>query len=204
MSTSNKENYKVLVLGQAKTGKTSIIKRFINNEFKEEYTPTNNIDFSIINVEIKEPNNVTVSDYANNNTEKKTKSIQMCFWDVAGSNEENKFNNVYYKDADVAIIVFDVSSDKSFSSITTWLRDLRNNTEKNIPIFVIGNKIDLTHYNVDPLVEYCKNNNINEGFSLISALKNKGVTSTMHHIIDMMTNINSDTPKSHNISMTCD
>lgn len=177
-------SYKLLVLGNAGVGKTSIIKRFINNEFTQDYTPTVAVDFSMENVELTEPIITMTPDYIIKSTERQPNNTQLIFWDVAGS-EKSDMTKVYYKDANAAIIVFDMSTDKTFSSITTWLHDLRS--IMNVPVFVFGNKSDLTHYDTDPLIEYCENNNIDRWY-LISALENNYVTESIHSIVDVLTN----------------
>lgn len=159
--------YKVLVLGELKSGKTSIIRRYNNSAFQQGYQPTIGVDFTLKNLEPLQSN------------------IQIQFWDIAGAEIRSNMTRAYYRNASAAIIVFDMCNDKTFSTVSKWLHDLRSKMETDIPVFVFANKSDLTHYDDGPLTSYCQQHGI-EGFGIVSALDGTSINENMMVIANML------------------
>jgi len=115
---------KIIFIGDANVGKTTIIHRFVLHDFIEEYRPTigANIATNLLLVEGALVNTV--------------------IWDIAGQTLFQMFRGKYYKDVDCAILVYDVTNKESFRSIKHWWREL-NIYAKNTPVILVGNKIDL-------------------------------------------------------------
>eukprot|EP01129_Flabellula_baltica_P017586 TRINITY_DN978_c0_g1_i1.p1 TRINITY_DN978_c0_g1~~TRINITY_DN978_c0_g1_i1.p1 ORF type:complete len:225 (-),score=56.18 TRINITY_DN978_c0_g1_i1:33-647(-) len=118
---------KVVVIGQFNVGKTSIIKRYVNNFWTENYKSTVGVDFALKVLQ------------------KDDTKINLQLWDIAGQERFNTMTRVYYKDAAGAILVFDASSTESWEAVEHWRDDLENKlyTDEPIPIILIGNKFDL-------------------------------------------------------------
>lgn len=71
------------------------------------------------------------------------KSMKFQFWDTAGQQKFRAIAKIYYKDAKVAIVVYDVTSRESFEGLKTWMDELKEKGPQNMVIAVVGNKIDL-------------------------------------------------------------
>lgn len=122
--------YKVLVVGEANTGKTSIIKRFVHGIFSNNYKSTIGVDFALKVLEWS-PNTI----------------VRLQLWDIAGQERFGNMTRVYYKEALAAIVVFDVSAPKSFEAVERWKHDIDDKVKLadggKIPVVLLANKSDL-------------------------------------------------------------
>ena len=116
---------KFIVVGNQAVGKTNLIHRFAKGDFKEDYAITLGMDYLSSKVQIDD------------------KYFQLELWDTAGSEKFRSITKGYYKNSTCAIIVYDVTEEKSFHDVTLWLEDCKKFTNKNIHLILVGNKIDL-------------------------------------------------------------
>eukprot|EP00002_Diphylleia_rotans_P025797 TRINITY_DN511_c0_g1_i1.p1 TRINITY_DN511_c0_g1~~TRINITY_DN511_c0_g1_i1.p1 ORF type:complete len:209 (-),score=56.11 TRINITY_DN511_c0_g1_i1:663-1289(-) len=122
--------YKVLVVGDIGTGKTSIIKRFVHNIFSMNYKSTIGVDFAlkVINWDAK-----TI--------------VRLQLWDIAGQERFGNMTRVYYKEAVGAFVVYDVTRVSTFEAVTKWKNDIDNKVllpgDRPIPVVLLANKCDL-------------------------------------------------------------
>ena len=116
--------FKVVVLGTEAVGKTSLIERFSQKTFNTQYKPT--LGTNIIIKELEHEN----------------KSFKFMLWDIAGQKKWNEVRHLYYKGAQGALLVFDVTRPPTLQDIPTWARDLQKHSGI-IPKVLVANKIDL-------------------------------------------------------------
>merc|ERR1711990_832349 len=118
--------YKVLVVGDANTGKTSIIKRFVHGIFSNNYKATIGVDFAL---KVLEWDDNTI--------------VRLQLWDIAGQERFGNMTRVYYKEALGAIVVFDITSMKSFEAVQRWKNDIDEKVKladgKPIPVVLLAN-----------------------------------------------------------------
>ena len=119
-------NLKIILVGDVSVGKTSVLERYINNNFKDDYTCT---------IQAEQKTKIINED---SNT-----SIRMDIWDTAGQEKFRSLTRQYYRDSQGAIIVFDITKKKTFDSLQTWIDDIKDYSDKDIPIIIVGNKSDL-------------------------------------------------------------
>ncbi|XP_063709366.1 uncharacterized protein LOC134837903 [Culicoides brevitarsis] len=123
----NKTFLKVLVLGDVAVGKSSLAHRYVNRTFSYEYRVTIGADFLLKEIE-----------YGDN------EQITLQIWDTAGQERYKAFNAPFYRGADCAIIVFDITDPLTFDHLEFWLKNLLENSQnEKIPIIVFGNRVDL-------------------------------------------------------------
>lgn len=126
----NEYLFKVVVVGDIGTGKTSIIKRYVHNIFSMHYKSTIGVDFAL-----------KVINWDENNI------IRLQLWDIAGQQRFGNMTRVYYKEAAGAIVVFDVTRINTFDAIQKWKNDIdekiRYANENKIPVILFANKCDL-------------------------------------------------------------
>ena len=118
------DSYKVVVLGDSSVGKTSITTRFIHGVFYEEIKRT------------------VLADCMSKRVEIKGKKCTLHVWDTAGEERYRAVAPNYYKGADGAIVVFDVTDRTSFASMQGWISELNEKGDRNCSVVVVGNKID--------------------------------------------------------------
>eukprot|EP01137_Pigoraptor_chileana_P004831 Opistho-2@47035 len=132
MPTDLKEYlYKVLVVGDIATGKTSMIKRYVHNIFSMHYKATIGVDFALKVINL-DPETV----------------VRLQLWDIAGQERFGNMTRVYYKEAVGAIIVFDVTRVSTFEAVQKWKNDLDQKVTlpdgSALPVILLANKCDLS------------------------------------------------------------
>lgn len=73
------------------------------------------------------------------------KIVKAQIWDTAGQERYRAITSAYYKGAVGALLVYDLSKQSTFENVQKWLRELRENAEKDIIVMLVGNKSDLKH-----------------------------------------------------------
>jgi len=124
--------FKLLLVGEPEVGKTSLIKRYVDNFFKEGYQITLGVDFLSKTVNI--PNPKTDED----------QEVSFQIWDVAGQSSFTNFRHLYLKKAHGVFLVFDLSrSETTYQKLDRWLADVKEQSPQ-AKIIVIGNKEDIS------------------------------------------------------------
>ncbi|ORX44275.1 P-loop containing nucleoside triphosphate hydrolase protein [Hesseltinella vesiculosa] len=125
--------YKILVVGDLGTGKTSIIRRYVHNIFSTNYKSTIGVDFALKVVQWS-------SEII----------VRLQLWDIAGQERFGNMTRVYYKGALGAFVVYDVTRPQSFEGVTKWKQDLDAKVTLpgawgggHIPVVLLANKSDL-------------------------------------------------------------
>ncbi|XP_044741115.1 ras-related protein Rab-38 isoform X3 [Chrysoperla carnea] len=139
--------YKILVIGELGTGKTSIIKRYVHQFFSQHYRATIGVDFAL-----------KVLNWDANTI------IRLQLWDIAGQERFGNMTRVYYKEAVGAFIVFDVTRVATFDAVVKWKQDLDSKVQladgSPIPCILLANKCDQQKEGLvntpAKMDEYCK------------------------------------------------
>ncbi|XP_059480901.1 EF-hand calcium-binding domain-containing protein 4B-like [Neocloeon triangulifer] len=139
--------YKILVIGELGTGKTSIIKRYVHQFFSQHYRATIGVDFAL-KVLTWDQNTI----------------IRLQLWDIAGQERFGNMTRVYYKEAVGAFIVFDVTRTATFDAVLKWKADLDSKVQlpdgSPIPCVLLANKCDQQKEGIvntpAKMDEYCK------------------------------------------------
>ena len=119
-------SYKFLVLGDQMVGKTSVLERYINRTFKENYLLTIGMDKRFKRLEI-------------NNTD-----VDIFITDTAGQERFRSLTKMFYKGADGILVGFSLTEAKTLESVNYWINEINQNCSKEYPISLVlfGNKCD--------------------------------------------------------------
>ena len=120
------ESYDInlLLIGSGGVGKSSLIRKLLTGRFKEKYDAT--IGAKVYELVLNTSNG----------------EVTINVWDTAGQEKFGSLRDTYYTKADMAIIMFDLTSRTTYNNIPQWHRDITN-VKPDIPIVIVGNKLDL-------------------------------------------------------------
>jgi small GTP-binding protein len=71
------------------------------------------------------------------------KTVRLLIWDIGGQAQFHKLRTIYFKGSNAAVGVYDVTSPQTLLKIPGWVSSIKKTVKKNIPMLLIGNKIDL-------------------------------------------------------------
>ena len=176
-----KEDYKIkiIVVGDSGVGKTNLINRFASDKFDTNSKATIGVEFVYKTLKINK------------------EIIKVEVWDTAGEERYRSITSSYYKGANGAIIVYDLTDEESFKNVESWMNEVIKKGKQNMQFLLVGNKKDLINDRVvteqkgiDKAKELNMNlfeasalekNNVNEAFNFLikeiylSIIKEKNV-----------------------------
>ena len=121
------ESFKVVLVGESGVGKTSIITQFIDQTFQEDQQSTTGGTFSTKSVICDD-----------------TKILKFEIWDTAGQERYRALTKMFYKDANAAVLVYDITRKDSFEELQNyWAQQIKESSPPNIILAVAANKSDL-------------------------------------------------------------
>ncbi|KAL9667589.1 hypothetical protein QQ045_001951 [Rhodiola kirilowii] len=119
--------FKLVLIGDSGVGKSNLLSRFTKNEFNLESKSTIGVEFATRSLKVD------------------GKIIKAQIWDTAGQERYRAITSAYYRGAVGALLVYDVTRHVTFENVERWLKELRNHTDPNIVVMLVGNKSDLRH-----------------------------------------------------------
>ena len=172
----NNEVLNIVLIGEASVGKTSIIYQFIDKIFQEDLQSTIGGTFNSKSIK------------CNNN-----KTLNLEIWDTAGQERYRCVTKMFYKEADVAILVYDITSKSSFEELKNyWVEQVLEASPKNIMLVIVANKSDLIdneQVDEEEARNYAKK--VNADFFVISAKENNSVNELFKSISKKYSGANS-------------
>jgi len=125
MTDQSLVEYKFILVGSSCVGKTSILRRLVDNEFNEDMVSTIGVEFDCVPVEID------------------NEKIVLRIWDTAGQERFRSIIRAYFRNAIGVLLVFDLKARSTFDEVSAWLKDIRSLCEPDVCVMLIGNKSDL-------------------------------------------------------------
>lgn len=124
MDSECKYLFKVILIGNSGVGKTCLMKRYTDETYNFTQSSTIGVDFKIKSVEVNE------------------EKVKLQIWDTAGQERFRAIISNYYRGAHGIIIVFDMGSKESFENLSDWIGEVKKNTNENVEVIILGNKVD--------------------------------------------------------------
>ena len=127
MSNNQEYDYlfKLLLIGNSSVGKSSLLVRFVDDIWEENFVPTIGVDFKLKTLDVN------------------GKKVKLQIWDTAGQERFKNITASYYRGGNGVLVVYDITDRDSFTNLTTWLIEIEKNANKNVFKLLIGNKNDL-------------------------------------------------------------
>lgn len=120
------KNYKIVIVGDEQVGKTSLIRRFVEDKFSESYVQTLGFEISVKSVPLA-PNHVVV----------------LSLWDVGGEARFKHLQKRYYEGARGIVVAFDATRLETLDHVPEWVALVREVLTNDVPLVLVGTKLDL-------------------------------------------------------------
>jgi len=123
--SANSTTVKVVLLGEGRVGKTSVAYRFVHDTFNHNQQAT--LQASFLSKEVQAQGH----------------KLELAIWDTAGQERFHALGPIYYRDAEAALLVYDITDIDSFRRVQTWVQELKQMVGPNIVLAIAANKQDL-------------------------------------------------------------
>ena len=165
---SSVEQVKVVLLGESGVGKTSIIAQFTSGKFDPDCVTSLSAQFISKTIEF----------------ENLQKAIKFDIWDTAGQEKYRALAKIFYKDAKVIILVYDITDKRSFDEVKSyWYEMVKSNADSDAMIAIVANKNDLydsAQVSEEEAKEFAKS--VGAIFQSTSAKSDSGITTLFDNI----------------------
>ncbi|MFX1516860.1 MAG: Rab family GTPase [Promethearchaeota archaeon] len=158
--------FKIIIAGEASVGKTTLINQYIAGKFTSEYKATIGVDIFTKEVTTKKDG--------------KDNIVKLLVWDVAGQTLFRNFRKRFFSNARGGFLVFDLTVPNSLDRLHSWISDIQDAVSEEIPLILIGNKLDLEE---------------------IITVSSEEVTSFLDHYPNIVTNFNTSALNGENVEI---
>ncbi|XP_076241368.1 ras-related protein Rab-24 isoform X2 [Calliopsis andreniformis] len=129
----NRVDLKVVLVGNAAVGKTSLVERFVHERFNENLSYQNTIGAA----------------YAAKQIQLDGKKLVMGIWDTAGCERYDAMVKIFYRGAKAAIVCYDITNSTTFQKVKAWVRELRS-VEEGCKVYICATKSDILEHGAVP------------------------------------------------------
>ncbi|TRY73219.1 hypothetical protein TCAL_02549 [Tigriopus californicus] len=168
-------NFKIVLLGEGCVGKTSCVLRYVEDTFNDRHITTLQASFLSKKLNIR------------------GKRVNLSIWDTAGQERFHALGPIYYRDANGAILVYDITDQDSFQKVKNWVKELRKMLGSDLNLAIAGNKTDLEkqrRVDVQMAEDYAKA--VGAHHFHTSAKQNKGIEELFLDLSQRMINTSDD------------
>lgn len=158
---------KICLLGEANVGKTSLVYRFVENKFREDYKSTLGVNLLKKDIVLEEYGKVSAQ-----------------IWDLGGQESFKSLRKLYLEGANGALLVYDTTKRKTYEKLSEWMNAFKEARGIDKPLVLIGNKVDLKDkiaVSEKEGADFAKANNTS--FLLTSAKTGEGVEESFKNLI---------------------
>ena len=160
---------KIVIVGDSGVGKTNFLSRFIYNKFNILNQPTLGTDFQSKIIFLP----------------KTKQNVKLQFWDTAGQERYRAINKIYFQKVQGIILVYDITNLKTYEGLDNWIKLINENSD-DVPIVLIGNKLD--DANENRIVRYEEGKSYADKYGFLffetSALSGKNVSKAVYSLCE--------------------
>ena len=167
---------KAILVGESQTGKTCILNKLVSNIF------------------IENPGSTNVAENLEKEFTVEGKTITLDIWDTAGQEKFRSLNKIFFKDAEIAFLVYDITKKETFDELKNfWVEQVRTFSSENVLFAVVGNKADLyTKEEVNENMGQEFADQINGVFAQTSAKHGTGINDLFQTVVEKKIALNPD------------
>jgi len=161
--------FKLVLLGEGRVGKTCLCLRYVQNTFSDTQEMT------------------IQATYLDKRLNLGKQAVKLMIWDTAGQERFHALGPIYYRDAQGALLVYDITDRDSFGKVRHWVKELRTIVGESIALLIVGNKSDLERerqVNEAEAKEYA--DSVNATHLAVSAKTGKGVDAAFVQLTQRM------------------
>ena len=140
------KKYAYLNLG---VGKSCLLARVMDNEFKLEHQVTIGVEFGSFVIRLD------------------GKIVKLQIWDTAGQESFRSITRIFYRGANCVFLCYDITRQETFTNVQDWLKEIKQHATQDVVVYLIGNRVDqedLREVQKQAAVDYCKANKIDKFF----------------------------------------
>ena len=126
MSDLNENVYKVLLLGDSTVGKTCVLLKYTDKIFQDTHMMTIGLDYRLKTMKLQNG-----------------QDVKLQIWDTAGQDRFRSITKNYYKGSNGIILIYDVTSLKTFENVKSWVSQIHEEISDKVVIYLVGNKVDM-------------------------------------------------------------
>ena len=123
-------SFKIIVIGDSSVGKSCLTTQAVRNKFIDFYQTTVGFEFLTFNLRMN------------------SRVVKLQVWDTCGQEVDKSLISNFYRNSSLALIVYAINNRDSFEHAEIWLSELKNQSNPNVKIFLVGNKCDLENNRV--------------------------------------------------------
>ena len=123
--TTQDRLFKLIIIGDTGVGKSCLMKRIMDNEFKQEHQVTIGVEFGSFGLKVD------------------GKIIKLQIWDTAGQESFKSVTRIFYRGAHCVFLTYDVTREDTFVNLSQWLSEVKQHATEDVRVYMVGNKGDL-------------------------------------------------------------
>lgn len=116
---------KILTIGDSGVGKTCLLLRYVDDRFSSSFISTIGIDFKVKILDIED------------------NKVRVQLWDTAGQERFRTITTSYFRGAHGVALCFDLTDAKSFTAVTSWISQIKENADDSVVVVLVANKVDV-------------------------------------------------------------
>ena len=114
------------MIGDTRVGKSSILLRLMDDSFQEGHNVTIGVEFGNYVMKVNDKH-----------------VVQLQIWDTAGQESYRSITRIFYKGSHAVILVYDITNPASFENARDWKKEIENNADRDVLVYLVGNCADL-------------------------------------------------------------